>query len=1028
MRNLGMGACLLGFFALGGAAALTLPSCIDSLETFGDASLDAGPNTGFYFRGGETCTEPDPRAMTAIFQPNIVFLTPCAQEPCPARETRVVVDPDYCRLDPETGSVLPDERAPVRFSTSSEAIAKRPGNGEVGFHLPTVPLQIKAGARTGTATITAAVTVKEGAPPVEGRLQVEVLEAKLPPCGGRAETPLLDAGETLRGEGKLAGATLGLPKGADKPNSQGFRWHTDPFAASIECASDIRPQGSIALGPAIKFGPAKLAFQREVTLSIPINPALMPHKARLRHLRVAYSGPAFREPRTIPVADPRIEKVDGQWALTFKAPRLGTYQAVVAGDAGTKSFKRRLTHRAVIGISMGGGGTATFGMRHHDLFDVMAPLGGPVHWTWLIDYIEKNHLGGFRPIPKGTTLADIQLTPTPCSDASACKPDEQCLGVIDSPPTPGKCVFLPTSTEPYLHTQTFNNWWYEFPSSGNGGSFDRENYVQIFRDLAIMHGNPNGENLAKGGGNLPAGVPLNHKSVLGEHPGQECRVWLDPIDTDPDYEKQKEIAATCPAERCANTLTLQNYFDDEFNPDGTFPVITVCDGAPQNELFSPWANQWQPTGNVFPLEVGLAVDYNGNGVRDELEPIIRAGHETWYDFGNDGVASPNEPGYQAGVNEDPAGDDYEAQYNPNGTENDHRRQSGEDFDDFGLDGVKGTKQQPLDGWKLPGDGYDVGEGDGRFTVASGLQRFWDHDSHSILHGLTEPSKIPAGPLSDAALQRIDIWTDGGTRDLFNFAVAARHLVGGFHARGREVSYITGFTQPPGLDPKDPDAYRPSRVVYEDLQGVVFQRYGNPDPSPQDVEGGSGKHVGTANEVLQRLQSALYFIGSRWQEPELRILAHRSGDAPAPHAPTCEVAGNCKIDFTSKSGRTGPVGITLPPGYAHKDLQGIRYPVIYFLHGYGQAPQDLLAAQALFVNWMNSPLEGMASRLPKAIIVYVDGRCRKGPSGKAECVRGTFYTDSPNEDSAQTEQWWLELMDYVDANYRTLGESFVDWAE
>ena len=32
------------------------------------------------------------------------------------------------------------------------------------------------------------------------------------------------------------------------------------------------------------------------------------------------------------------------------------------------------------------------------LLDVLAPLGGPVDWTWLLNYIENNHLGGFRPI------------------------------------------------------------------------------------------------------------------------------------------------------------------------------------------------------------------------------------------------------------------------------------------------------------------------------------------------------------------------------------------------------------------------------------------------------------------------------------------------------------------------------------------------------------------------------------------------------------------------------------------------------
>ena len=105
-----------------------------------------------------------------------------------------------------------------------------------------------------------------------------------------------------------------------------------------------------------------------------------------------------------------------------------------------------------------------------------------------------------------------------------------------------------------------------------------------------------------------------------------------------------------------------------------------------------------------------------------------------------------------------------------------------------------------------------------------------------------------------------------------------------------------------------------------------------------------------------------------------------------------------INFTGKkSGRTGPVGITLPPGYSNANLQQIKYPVIYLLHGYGQKPQDLEAAIAFLKNWMNSPLDGTSSRLPKAILVYVDGRCRPGANGEAECIRGNFFTDSVRAD-------------------------------
>ena len=49
-------------------------------------------------------------------------------------------------------------------------------------------------------------------------------------------------------------------------------------------------------------------------------------------------------------------------------------------------------------------------------------------------------------------------------------------------------------------------------------------------------------------------------------------------------------------------------------------------------------------------------------------------------------------------------------------------------------------------------------------------------------------------------------------------------------------------------------------------------------------------------------------------------------------------------------------------------------------------------------------------------------------GKPECMRGTFFANSPMSQGAQDETWWLELMDYIDQNYRTMGESTVDWTE
>ncbi len=964
-------------------------------------------------RPGDVCSDPQPNLVRLRFSPKQIFVPPCegGGADCVTRKVKVIVEPDVCK------------QTPVTFESSDPAQLAAPNAGSVTLYQNEIDLEIGGSLAPGRHVLTARVPKGTGED-ASATLDVVVLDPTLPACSGTASEDELTEGETLAGTGELTGATIGLPTGANKPNEGSYLWSVAPFPASLECGTMAIPDDLLALGPAITFGPTDAKFQREIPVSIPVNPALVPEAARLRHLRVLYSGPAFQEPRVVPVADPRFVAAGDGWALSFQVPRLGTYQAVMSKAAGTRTFKRKITHRAVIGVSMGGMGSSMFGLRHHDKFDVVAPLGGPATWSWLMHYIERNHLAGFRPIAPGTQLGDIPLTRTECNDSSECAADEVCAGKTDE--YLGKCTIMPAPIDPYEHNQAFNAWWAEYPRTGTGGRFPRQEYSQIFRDLALLMGNPNGDNLAPGGENLPPGVPPSDGSVQGDHQNGECSVWVDPLDG-PDKEQQEAIANSCPAERCANTLTLSNYFDDEFNPDGTFPVITVCDGTPTTEAETPWANAWKPTGpNDYPLEVGLAVDYNGNGVRDEQEPIIKSGHEAWTDSGADGVLSADEAGYQLGVNDDPEGDDYQLQYNPSGTEGDYRYQLGEPFLDTGMDGVMGTLQQPAEGYLMPGDGYDVGEGDGVFTAAKGLSRMWDHDPAAMIRGQVDD--LPGGPLNQAALDRLDIWTDGGLRDIFNFHVAAQTLTGAMVARNRDTAYYTNFGAFPGFDPAQPETFTPALMPWEDVPGSVLLRYGKVDPSAADIENGSGQHVGTLSEITSRLQSALYFIGSRWPEQELRTVVSVSNDKPAEGLEVCEIDGSCTFEFTDSRGRRGPVTVNLPPGYAHADQQDRRYPVIFMLHGYGQTPEDLGAAIIFINNWMNNPGDSMSSRMPKAILVYVDGRCRVSPEGKAECIRGNFFIDSGREEGIQAEAWWLELMEEIDRKYRTMPPTEIDWTE
>ena len=997
---------LLGFaVAVSGA-----PSC-----TTDTVSSSTTGTVGPKLAPGDFCSTPAGNVMRLRVEPATIFLAQCsAGETCAQRSVKFVLDPDVCGA------------TPITFVSSKEDVVASPIDSAFNVYTAATKLDIAAGTATGSATIEGTVEAADGKT-ITAKLNVEVLAVNKDgsdiACSGTAAMAGFGGGDHLAGKDGLAGASISLPKGASQPNKGSYLWSVPDFDVDIACGSMKMSADYEPLGPAVKFGPTTKKFQRDVEMTIPINPARMPEAARLRHISMLYSSPAFVEPRIVPVSDMRIVKVGDHWALSFKAPRLGTYQAIVAKDAGTKTFPRRLSHRGIVGVSMGGGGTAMFGMRHHHLFDALAPLGGPVDLTWMLQHVESNIMGGFRPIAKGTQLPDINLNPTPCTTNTECASDETCVNVL--PGTPGKCAWIPAPKDPYEHNSVFNHWWYEYPNKGSGGTFSRTAYVQIFRDFAIMFGNPNGDNLTPGAENLPAGVRPDDPSVVGDHAGDTCHVWVDPVDG-PDKAKQEEIANNCPKERCAHTLTLQNYFDDEFNPDGTFPVITFCDGSPQREELSPYANTWSQQNNNFPMELVLAVDYNGNGVRDEMEPVIRSGHEPWSDLGVDGKASKDEAGYMPGVNEDPAGDDYDAQFNPTGTEGNYRYEMGEPYQDVGLDGVAGTKQQPAGGWMMPGDGYDVGEGDGKFTVSRGLQRFWDRDPNSIAAGRSKD--VPSGEVTDEALRRLDVYTDGGTRDLFNFAVDGQHLAGAYLGRKRNVTYFSDFTQQPGLDPVNSAGYNPALVPFDDLPGIVLQRYGKIDPLQADIDSGSGQHVGTATEVIDRIRSGLSFILSRWREPELRTLVLDSSDDPVEGVDQCQIAGTCSGDFLLKNGQKRPVAITLPPGYAHKQQQDRRYPVVYILHGYGQEPSDLAGVGGVLRTFMNQSADGMESRMPKAILVFVDGRCRTGPDGKAECIRGTFFGQSPLAQGAKMEDFWLELMEHVDKTYRTMGDAEVMWTE
>jgi hypothetical protein len=869
------------------------------------------------------------------------------------------------------------------------------------------------------------------------------------PDGGasdKAMGQLSGSTTSMTGTGDLADAALSVPPGAFTRTDE---LSLPAFSTTIDCdsaaASNV-PSTVIALGPAVRFTPTPTpagpnpvvtnvhSLKRELDFSVPVNPAAMPSGARMRHVVVLYSGPMAKTPRVITVANPHLtEGKDGNWVLAFESPWFGTYQAGVLASAGTVSSHRHVTHRAVMGISMGGGGAGIFGMRHHDQFDVMVPLGGNSDLTWLVWYVEQFKFGGF------CTASNPNCTI----------------------PAPNMWPLWET----YAHTEDFDHWFFE-KGGGTGGSFARGDWTQILADITIMGGNPNGQNADLSVPFMVVGPKSTDPFVAGvgvtdpsDGTPVNCGITVDPISpnqndpagmqvTETATEKvQQTIQGACWASRCDPKnawIARKGFYDGAYNPDGSKQVISFCDGGPQSGA-SPYADTWNATGGAsVPSDLTLAVDLNGNGVRDQGEPVIRQGEEPYSDTGTDGIPDSAEPGYDPATNPDPDQDDYDFQLNPGGTENDHAWEQGEPFQDVGLDGVKNTPQQS-------NGGYDVGEGDGKFTLSTGAQKLYTYDPHSILHGRSTP---PGGPVDAAALSRIAVWADGGVRDMANFAAVANHLVGAVASvkkpDGSQVqatAYYNNFENLPGCDPTQPDQFLAVNVLWNDVPRAAHLRYGYVDASAQMISQGDGQHVGTGSQAVYRLVTGFYFAANAWPDAPRTVSDTLDSDPTDPgfngetttinvQGVACELTGKCNTYFTGpKTGRTGPVGVVLPPGYALEAsrVANVRYPVLYMLHGYGQDPRDLEATAAVTNNYMNDSQRSASTRLAKMITVYVDGRCRIDPVTKApECIRGTFYVDSDRNVNGhqvgQLDDWFEEVMQYVDANYRTMGPTDIDVVE
>lgn len=844
-----------------------------------------------------------------------------------------------------------------------------------------------AGADTGddAAPDTAPDSVDEDGTTGEDAVVIEGLR-----CGASTETTATVA----PGEG----ATLQLAlEGAELALSAQFlgREVLAPRAMALRCSDErLVPEGVVALGPSFSISSDDAAqFTRRYFVSLPFETALLPEGARASSIQVYFrpeGSDAVRTPMVI-----NLQENLFRGTIRFETELQGTFQLGVPESAGTPR-EREWQFRAVTGVSMGAMGSSMLAARNPDAFDIVAPLGGPAEWTYLLHYIRDGGMGGFAPAP---TFGP-------------------------APPF--------TVTEEYEHPMTFDNWY--FPTGeGTGGTFDRGSYIEIFLDLALSIGN-----FATYSDVSPYRAPGLPLSETLRAPRDRC----PPADQ-------------CPPADPASTFTIASgFYDNEYNPDGSLPVIQFCDGEGSRDASIPFDRACdldfngrpdetnrglyqEACGQPRPVDISYAVDVNGNGVRDPGEPVIRNFFEPFEDVGPDGLASVDEPGFDPVTAPDPAGDDYDPVSNPFGAEGNWMYDDGEPYEDVGLDGVADTPS-------LAEGGYDFGEGNGQFD--------YNPNVINALENYSPRALLAAMPAEQRA--GLTWFMDAGIRDLFNFGVGANQLAGTMQGLGMNVRVYDQFYSVQDLAIEDADDYDFTEVDYASVGDHVYVRYGSLDANEEDICFGDGKHVGTVSQLANRLLTMLGFVTNRFPDGETTQIA---SPFPLPsgtyYAPTPTTGGRMKYSIAfppgyertacsdgidndgdgrvdgddsacesasglSESGEAvdycsdgldndqdgladeedpeciGGDGLSEWP--ADSVFRNARFPVVYLLHGYGQSPEDLQVAALPFSTFMAQGI------WPKVILVFPDGYC--GDIEVTACTDGVDndddgFTDADDEGCA-----------------------------
>lgn len=677
------------------------------------------------------------------------------------------------------------------------------------------------------------------------------------------------------------------------------------------------------------------------------------------------------------------------------------------------------TYKIISGVSMGGIGSSALGFTHPQRFDGIAPLGGPMNAAFFMHMIDSSVTAGF------CTRAELQAL-------MASDPVK-----LNDPAATASCSHR-APTIAWEHSQDFNHW---HPTL-SGGAFDRDTYLEMMSDLVIAYGNVFTDNDASPF--APFGVPI---------------------------EKVRRPAA----DFCTTPAVVKGLVNAEYNPDGAYDAITFCDGEPAlyycqsdrspvdfcadaanranplpRAMEQTWANTFcaskggavklqtnttadkiywlNHAGRVDPcrqpataVPIMLAFDMNKNGRRDYGEPVVNNGHERFDDTGVDGCTDEFENGSggcattaTAGA-QDPNHDNFDIDTRPEGTEKNFRHDDGEPFRDFGLDGVANTD--------------DSGEGNGSFDMTRGWQKLF------ALDGQTNYRKLDAGQQ-----KRINVFTDGGIRDVFNLGLMAKLLFSAVRtALPQAFGEYRSFEAIPGMLDKRTMAFNPWNALWRTtVPRNVAIEYGKDAPTDDELALGEGDHVGTPGQAVQRFTSLFNWAAATW--PTLERPVTKSGGTPLDERQKVEWF------LSSKLGAKWEYGVSLPPGYDDPANADARYPVVFMLHGYGMDATNFLGTAAIADLYTTDT----DVKFRPMIYVFPNGRCcftnattgerdcrEKDDTGadvssKAgwvrECNSGTFWVNRSGYTPSDTTLYgdaFFELVDHIDQKYRTLAPREVE---